>query len=650
MDKKNHPIRILLAEDVPTDAELVKREISKMFPHRTFQVVETRDDFIDSLKTFVPDLVVSDFRMPTFDGMSALQITVEQTPEIPLIIVTGSINEETAVSCLKAGAVDYVLKDSLKRLGQAVLNALEQKEAIKQKHIAENLLKESEEKYRSLIENSGDAIYLLYNRKFEIINPRFEQLFGYTFDEVNHPEFDFIRLVAPESRNYIEERTIKIKAGEKLNSTYEFKAITKSNELKEVEVSVSYIHFKGGIATQGIIRDISERMKMIEELIAAKERAEESDRLKSAFLANMSHEIRTPMNGILGFANLLKEPHLTGDEKDHFINIIESSGQRMLTTINDLVDIAKIESGMVEIMYSEILVNDQLQALYYFFQSEALKKGLRFIYRSNPDLIGTSILSDREMLNAILNNLIKNAIKYTQVGNIEFGFKIENGNILFYVNDSGIGIEKSRHLAIFDRFVQEDNSISRSYEGAGLGLSISKAYVEMLGGRIWVESEKGQGAKFYFTIPSKKIESAIINSPVKLVKSKENDILGKLTVLVAEDDEVGRLFLSAILEKKCKKIYFVENGIEAIKYAQDYGDEIDLVLMDLKMPLMDGFSAAKKIKSINPNIFIIAQTAFAMSNDKDKALESGCDTYITKPINKEYLIRLIKDHFKGIIL
>jgi len=248
-----------------------------------------------------------------------------------------------------------------------------------------------------------------------------------------------------------------------------------------------------------IHQDITLKKEQDLELINAKERAEESDRLKSAFLANMSHEIRTPMNGILGFTSLLKEPDCTLNEQLEFISVIERSGFRLLGIINDLIDISKIESGLMDILKINISVNEQLKYMFAFFHPEVESK--KMILQLN-DLPEDQIIStDKEKLLAILTNLIKNSIKYSNHGKIEFGYRVKGNYVEFYIKDQGIGIEHDKLVSIFDRFVQADNTLASSYEGAGLGLSITKAFVELLGGRIWVQSEFGIGTQFYFTLP-----------------------------------------------------------------------------------------------------------------------------------------------------
>lgn len=257
---------------------------------------------------------------------------------------------------------------------------------------------------------------------------------------------------------------------------------------------------------------VSNHMKSLN---IAKEKAEESDRLKTAFLANMSHEIRTPMNGILGFVELLKEPKLSGEEQQEYILIIEKSGERLLNIINDIVDISKIEAGQMAVNIKESNINDQIAYINTFFQPEFERKGLNYSFKNGLPSKDAVIKTDREKIYAILINLVKNAIKFTNEGAIEFGYELHKKNehteLVFFVKDTGIGIPRDRQEAIFERFIQADISDKMALQGAGLGLSISKAYVEMLGGKIWIESEAGKGSAFYFTIPyiHESIETAI---------------------------------------------------------------------------------------------------------------------------------------------
>lgn len=397
------------------------------------------------------------------------------------------------------------------------------------------------------------------------------------------------------------------------------------------------------IGTHGTAQDITKKKIIERELIAAKEKAEESDRLKSAFLANMSHEIRTPMNGILGFTSLLKNPNLTGEKQKKYISIIEKSGDRMLKTINDIIDISKIESGQVGIIISEVNLNNQIDELLVFFLPEAKKKNIQLSITSSLPDQQANMKTDKEKINSILTNIIKNAIKYTQKGSIEIGYTVRKKEgkkeFEFFVKDTGIGIPKNRLDAIFNRFVQADIEDRQVFEGSGLGLSIAKAYVEMLGGTIWVESKVGIGSQFYFTIPyqTKKQEIGvhqIENSNKKISLEK------KLKILIVEDDEIAITFLSIVLEPHAKELLITKNGNKAVEMCKADAD-IDLILMDIKIPGINGYEATKQIREFNKKVFIIAQTAYAQTYDSEKAIDAGCNQYISKPIDKEKLLQII---------
>ncbi|MFP4048235.1 MAG: transporter substrate-binding domain-containing protein, partial [Bacteroidales bacterium] len=382
----------------------------------------------------------------------------------------------------------------------------------------------------------------------------------------------------------------------------------------------------------------TELQQMNKELEKAKQKAEESDKLKSAFLANMSHEIRTPMNGVMGFAELLKRPQLDGEEKNHYIELIQKSGHRMLEIINNLFDISSIEAGQVEIHKGETNVNEILDELFLMFKPLAQEKKLSLTVYQDLPWKESLITTDGTKLSQILMNLINNALKYTKEGKIDFGYTLENEAMLFYVKDTGIGIPKKFHSSIFDRFVQGELAIAREYEGAGLGLSISKAYVEMLGGKIWVDSIPSQGSIFYFNIP-------YIPSEKKQTSSQQPDRQKEIKpsnvkILVAEDDEISYKLLCETLRSENVEIIHAQNGQQAVEMVKDYQD-IDIVLMDIKMPVMNGYTATQEIKKIRPDLPVIAQTAYAATEDRQKSISSGCDAYLSKPVDSRVLMDMI---------
>jgi len=407
------------------------------------------------------------------------------------------------------------------------------------------------------------------------------------------------------------------------------------------------------IGLWGAAQDISERKEREEQLKDALEMATEADRLKSAFLTNMSHEIRTPMNGILGFAELLKEPHLTLEEQQDFIQTIQISGKRMLNTINGIVDISKIESGLMKVDINETNINENIEFTYKFFEPEVENKGLKFTFKNGLPSNKAIIKTDNEKVYGILTNLIKNAIKFTYEGSIEFGYVLKsdsevversrNAELQFFVKDTGVGIPDYQKELIFERFRQGSDSYDRKYEGSGLGLSIAKSYVEMLGGRIWVESQEGRGTTFYFTIPYNPVSEEIttVEDPVSEVHKEVQ--IKKLKILIVEDDEISYSLLTRVIQKISKEVIHAITGIEAVEACRNNPD-IDLVLMDIRMPQMNGLEATQQIRQFNKDVIIIAQTAYGFSTDCEKALEAGCNDYISKPINKTLLFELIKKH------
>lgn len=386
-----------------------------------------------------------------------------------------------------------------------------------------------------------------------------------------------------------------------------------------------------------------------DEIISAKEKAQESDRLKTSFLANMSHEIRTPMNAILGFTDLLKDESLSKHSRNEFIDIISSRGKDLLQIINDIIDISKIEAGQIKINPIECPLNIVLFELYNFFESNITlqdKKDVILKLRSFLPNDKCFVFIDAVRLKQIFVNLIGNAIKFTTKGYIEFGYKIEDNMIHFYVEDSGIGIPKEKQELIFDRFRQADDSITKNFGGTGLGLAISKSLTELMGGYMQLESEAEGGSKFSFILPYK---------PVQIQKAEEVKTPKDFTVetnwedkliLIVEDDNVNFQYLKVILRKTKAKILRAENGVEAVELCKQNKD-INIVLMDIQMPVMNGLEATRQIKEIRKNLPIIAQTAYAMSEDKEKCIAAGCDDYLSKPIDVKLLISVAGRYFKN---
>jgi two-component system, sensor histidine kinase and response regulator len=378
----------------------------------------------------------------------------------------------------------------------------------------------------------------------------------------------------------------------------------------------------------------TELEKMNKELLIAKDKAEASDRLKTAFMQNISHEVRTPLNGILGFGALLADPFLDAEDKQAFIPMLEFSSNRLIKTITDYMDISLIVSENMEVNRRKVKLNSELKALKTLYQPMCSSKSVDFYFKIDEAQNDFDIETDPEFLRKMLSHLLDNAVTFTNQGSIAVSHTIKSDEIEFIVRDTGTGIAADALERVFESFMQEDVSTTRGHEGSGLGLSIVKGLLQLLGGKIKLESTKGEGTTVSFSIPTgqKKNEVIVSEEKSKVVAIKESPV-----ILVVEDEQSNRFFIQVILKKHGFKVLVAENGKEAVDMCHKH-PEISLVLMDLKMPVMSGYEATPEIKSFRKDIVIIAITAYAMSGDERKAFQSGCDDFIPKPVNVQSLM------------
>lgn len=397
------------------------------------------------------------------------------------------------------------------------------------------------------------------------------------------------------------------------------------------------------------VKELNEHKENLEKIVeqrtrdleTARKKAVESDLLKSAFLANMSHEIRSPMNSIVGFSDLLSEPNLTEQQKADYIRLINSSSEVLMRLIEDIIDIAKIEAGQLKIRKTTIKLNRLMVKLEETFraQNENLyKKPIELILKNdqNDDFI---IVSDNIRLHQILFNLLNNAFKFTKDGSIEFGYKVYGAIIYFYIKDSGIGISQEQQGLVFERFRQISSPDQKTNTGTGLGLAISKSLVEMMGGKINLDSELHKGSVFSFTIPLEALSSSDISNstPVSVKKADYKYRWENKKVLIAEDIDANFRYLSEVLAKTKIQIYRAINGLEAVELFKTLNP--DIVLMDIQMPEMNGYEAFNKLRKIDNKTPIIAQTAYAMIEEKEKIIDYGFSAYLAKPISSKALIK-----------
>lgn len=498
-----------------------------------------------------------------------------------------------------------------------------------------NQISESEEKFRIITENSADAIFITdKDGKYIYVNKQAVDLLGYSKEELlkltiidiipkNTIEgyFQWIQQLLISGSSYSEIELLK-KNG-----------IFVSTDLNAVLLPNGWIY--------GSCRDISKRKQLEYELINAKEKAEESDRLKTAFLHNISHEIRTPMNAIVGFSGFLNDPDLTLEKQKDYTGIIIQSSDQLLAIIDDIIRIASIEAGQEKIQKNEININSICKLISEQFSQKAKDNDVTLCQKTFLTEDEAFITTDASKLTQIISNLISNALKFTQHGSVNFGYEINDNQLEFFVEDTGIGIPIEMQEIIFNRFRQVETTNTRNFGGSGLGLSISKAYVELLGGKMWLSSEMGKGSVFYFSIPYK--STSLKETPeTPSIKKFNFGFSTTKTVLIAEDEESNFMLLEEMLFKSGINIIKAVNGIDAYELCKS-NPHIDLVLMDLKMPKMDGFEATMRIKELLPDLPIIAQTAFISEADRNRAIECGCSDFIIKPINKKILLSKINE-------
>lgn len=527
--------------------------------------------------------------------------------------------------------------DKIKLIHELEVHRIELEMQNEELKLAKEKAELAEKKYTELYDFAPSGLLSL-TKKGEIadLNISAERLLGKERAELIKSSFGFF--VSTESRadfNTFLQKTFKTN----VKQTCELK-------LTEVNDSIKYVLVNGITSNMDgkcliTLANITNHKHLESELIKAREKAEENDRLKSAFLANMSHEIRTPMNGILGFTDLLKDLNLTVESQQEYLDIIEESGIRMLNILNDIISISKIESHQMEISITDTNLNDQIEYIYHFFKLEAQQKSIHISIKNTLPIHEAFIRTDREKVYGVLTNLVKNAIKFRQAGYIELGCERKGEFLEFYVKNSGSYIPDELKEIIFERFRQGSDPLKQNVQGAGLGLSISKAYVELLGGKIWVESDPGQSSTFRFTLPyCNGLEKNKVHKAVADKKIKSNP---KLKILIVDDDETTRMLLILMLKPLEGEILEATSGQEAIDVCRQNPD-IKLALMDVNMPGITGYEATRQIREFNKEVVIIAQTAFALPNDRKKAIVAGCNNYISKPINRVALIGLISEY------
>ena len=511
----------------------------------------------------------------------------------------------------------------------------------------ESAIKESEQKYRDLVENATVGIFsstfddrlLFVNKAFRnILNfDSEEKLMSYSFSSLCETSKDYKNLIDSLKKNSVIQN-------------FEIKMIPFSGDSRWVMLNAT----REGTSFSGMIRDIDGRKKTeekakryLEKLNAAKNMAEESDRLKTAFLSNMSHEIRTPMNAIIGFSSLVADTGLSSENRSDFVDRISSGCYNLLTLIDNILDIAKLEAGQIRLKREKCVLNSLLEDIYSVFENEisATKKDeLSFQLQKGNKNKDFTIYTDQIRIQQVLSNLLDNAFKYTEGGSIDFGYSVMENTIQFFVKDTGIGLENEQKEYIFERFRKAENIKSKLYGGAGLGLAICKKLISIMDGKIWLETKPGIGTTFFFTVPLKIAEKPV-EKPEKIVPAPKVESIKGKQILVAEDNMINYKLIEAILSKTEANIAWAKDGVEAVELCKS-DRKFDLILMDIRMPNMDGIQATREIKKLEKDLPVIAVTAYGLGEVEELARQREFDGYVTKPVNPTKLLEIMMINFK----
>lgn len=633
-------LKILFVEDLVADYELALREIRGAGIKFEHQRVETQDQLLHMLPEFKPDIVISDYSMPGFDGRAALKVCREYDPFLPFIMFTGSMNEETAVECLKAGATDYVIKESRKRLPFALKEALERRKVLLQKEEALSRLYESEYQLKQAqkIANIGSWEYDL-SRGMAKVSEQARNIFGVPQEYL--PIDILHKVVVDKYMPLLEDAFYQHKDfGKPYN--IEFQIVRGSDqELRYLHAIAEYSSQKNSLV--GIVRDITEKKsneKLKQDILVAKEAA----RFKQDFLAHISHEIRTPLTAIEGMIELFSKTSLSATQKD-YLDTVQFSSENLKNIINEVLDFSRIEAGKIKLKPVKFPSRELFLKAEKLFQS-ICKKPIDFQVRG-AEKLPKYINADKHRVFQIITNLISNAVKYSNEGTITMEITASRINIshsfLFKVSvrDQGPGIHPQLKKKLFKPFSQiHEQAEEIQIEGTGLGLSICKELALLLKGEIDVESKQGEGSTFWFTFIAEEVEESkkgYTSSEFTNIPSGERS----LRILLAEDKDVNQKVISLILSSMGHKIEVAGNGKEALDKFK--AGEFDLILMDIQMPVMDGIAATQKLKSTYDQLPpIVGLSANALEGDREKFMAKGMDEYIIKPVKSNDFKKLIR--------
>ena len=632
-----HP-KILAIDIINSDLPALKTTVSQAFPNAELRIAQNANEGLKLCHFEKPDVVLLDISRSEMNGFEICsKIKSENSiKHIPVLMITAARTEkESRIKALEVGADAFLTQpmDELELFAQ--IKAMIR---IKESEAKEKI------KWLTMATDQCPVGIMLIDPEgcIEYVNSRLMDLTGYERSELIGKNLKDIYFRHADSA-FLQKIINTILSGQEWSGELRNKNKNGTPYWERIIVS-PVLSEEGEIVHHLVIKvDISEKKKILTELIIARKKAEEGDRLKTSFLNSMSHEVRTPLSAIMGFTSLLMEPELSQEDRMAYCGFLNRSSNQLLCIMDNIIQIATIEAGQEKLRTSEIDLHQIFADLYHQFKEKEKPGELKINYELHLPEHDLKIIADGTKLIQILTNLISNALKFTETGEIEFCCELKNENLHFWVRDTGPGILKEYQQIIFERFRQFSPDNTKFYGGNGLGLAISKAYVELMGGNIWVESEPGKGSVFHFTIPhhpilpAKKIPDETFNP--------EQNIATSETILMAEDEWANFYIVERMLKKLNYLVIHVDNGKKAVEACRK-NQNIDLVLMDLKMPIMDGYEATRILKEEFPSLPIIALSAYALNENKKKAMEAGCVDFIEKPVVKEQLLLKIKEHLK----
>lgn len=649
----------MLVEDNETDRDLIDQELRRAGMIYRLSWVQSREGFIKDLPLFHPDIILCDFSLPQFNALDALQILELVAPDIPLIIVTGTLSDETAVECLKRGAMEYILKEKIVRLPSSIQHVLELKQSKKEREEYQIRLGESERQLRTVTDILPASLIYIDNRfHIRFANKTFENWMGHDKGLVGQSLRDVISSVMFEHMQG-SIQTLQIQDSEQ--STSFEGPLTIAGDARFVNIMIRP-DLQANNKPKGFVclmTDISERKRYELELKIAKESADIANRSKSQFLANMSHEMRTPLSAMMGFIELLHSSGQSESDRMIWTEKIEKNCERLRVLIDEILDLSKIEAGKLQLEQQTFPITQVIAQLQSILFPLAREKNLELRFKVVGRVL-EYIQSDPMKLHHVLVNIIGNAIKFSNQGTVEVTLSMEPAHtdhvLVFTVQDNGEGISREQARNLFQPFTQVDGSMTRRFGGTGLGLALAKKFAMALGGNVILsDSTPGKGSTFKVTIdtghPAPRSWISSLETMFKPTSSSSEVLiagnrLDNLKVLLVEDAPDNQFLVRRFLEIAGAKVDVASDGKEGMQKA--IHNEYDLVLMDIQMPVLDGYHATSRLRQQGYRKPIVALTAHALKEERERCLRMGFTDFLTKPIKRAELLAQVSRYKSGL--